>query len=99
MKAIFTAALLLASSAHATGKNDLEMASRTLQIEGINDARIVAIVDSSKPFVFTYCRKGSSALWRHEVMSTEAPDAPRPTGKIVRDQAVESVSEACKVTS
>lgn len=100
MKAIFMAALLLAAgSAHATGNADLEMASRALHLDGIKEARIVGIVEATKPFVFTYCRKDSSALWRHEVMSTHEPDALRPTQKIVRDQAVESVSDACKTAS
>lgn len=88
-----------AADVTATTSDELKMASGALQVDGITDARIVEVLEPNTPFVFTYCRNGSTALWRHEVMSTEAPDAPHAAQKIVRDQAVESDSKSCKVAS
>lgn len=85
----------------ATGQADTpsalsKLASKSLQADGITDGRIVEIVEAKSPFIFTYCRKGSSSLWRHEVMSLDAPDAPGAS-KVVYDRAVESISKICKV--
>ena len=71
------------------------LASKTLQLEGINGARIVEIVEANKPFIFTYCRKDSPSLWRHEVMSDGQPDAWNVL-RISKDQAVEADSVLCK---
>lgn len=73
-----------------------KLATKTLVADGITHTRIVEIVDSKQSFIFTYCRNGSESLWRHEVVSNDAPDAPAAT-KVVYDQAVESSSASCKV--
>ncbi|KZN20574.1 MULTISPECIES: hypothetical protein [Pseudomonas] len=73
-----------------------KLATKTLAVDGITDTRIVEIVDSKKAFIFTYCRVGSESLWRHEVISNDAPDSPTAT-KVAYDQAVESSSASCKV--
>ncbi|MHC8366476.1 hypothetical protein ACYZT9_11495 [Pseudomonas sp. ZT5P21] len=43
-------------------------ATETLQKLGINDA---CIITASNPAAFTYCREGSSTLWKYQVLDLE----------------------------
>lgn len=99
-------ALLSLATAAQAGQSDTasdlsKLASKTLQVDGITDARIVEIVETNppfSPFVFTYCRKGSPSLWRYEVISSDGPDS-RHGSRVAKSQAVESDSKSCKVAS
>lgn len=93
--ALFAAAL--AEADQKTEAENMALASRTLQVDGINGSKIVEILEAQSPFVFTYCRQGSSALWKHEVMSLDAPDKPAGATKVTKDMSVENNSEHCRV--
>lgn len=66
--------LLVSVAASATGiipVIDLDFtrsAAETLKKRGINDACIVA---ASNPKAFTYCREGSSTLWKYQALDLE----------------------------
>ncbi|WP_414919133.1 hypothetical protein [Pseudomonas sp. IT-P4] len=66
--------LLVSVAAFATGVNpvfDLDFtrsATETLKKLDINDACIVAI---SSPAAFTFCREGSSTLWKYQALDLE----------------------------
>jgi len=66
--------LLVAVAASATGVTsvfDLDFtrsATETLKKLDINDAFIIAV---SSPAAFTFCRKGSSTLWKYQVLDLE----------------------------
>ncbi|MHC8334274.1 hypothetical protein [Pseudomonas sp. LB3P25] len=66
--------LLVSFAAFATGTIpaiDLDFtrsAAETLKKRGINDACIVA---ASNPKTFTYCREGSSTLWKYQALDLE----------------------------
>lgn len=91
-----------ASAAHASqyekSSDLLGLASRTLQVDGITDAKIVEVVENQLPtgFVFSYCLKGSPSLWRYEVLSSDGPDSLKGT-RITKSQAVEADSKSCNV--
>lgn len=55
-------------------------AYKTLRDIGIHDARVV---DTHYPFDFTFCSKGSSSLWRYDVMPAAQLEAVRQ-GKIAK---------------
>ncbi|MDF9774135.1 hypothetical protein [Pseudomonas baetica] len=66
--------LVVAVAASATGVTsvfDLDFtrsATETLKKLDINDACIIAV---SSPAAFTFCRKGSSTLWKYQVLDLE----------------------------
>lgn len=66
--------LLVSAAASATGTIpvlDLDFtrsAAETLKKRGINDACIIA---ASNPKTFTYCREGSSTLWKYQALDLE----------------------------
>lgn len=66
--------LLVSLTASATGVIPVfdlgftRSATETLQKLGINDACIIA---APNPAVFTYCREGSSTLWKYQVLDLE----------------------------
>lgn len=66
--------LLVSVAASATGiipVLDLDFtrsAAETLKKRGINDACIIA---ASNPKTFTYCREGSSTLWKYQTLDLE----------------------------
>jgi hypothetical protein len=66
--------LLVSVAASATGiipVIDLDFtrsAAETLKKRGINDACIIA---ASNPKAFTYCREGSSTLWKYQALDLE----------------------------
>ncbi|MHC8358654.1 hypothetical protein ACYZTL_26440 [Pseudomonas sp. LB3P81] len=66
--------LLVSLAASATGViPDFDLgftrsATETLQKLGINDACIIA---APHPAAFTYCREGSSTLWKYQVLDLE----------------------------
>jgi hypothetical protein len=67
--------LLVAVAASATGITSVfdlgftRSATETLKKLDINDAFIIAV---SSPAAFTFCRKGSSTLWKYQVLDLEA---------------------------
>jgi hypothetical protein len=69
-----TASLLVSTATSATGiipVLDLDFtrpAAETLKKLGIDDACIVA---ASNPAAFTYCREGSSTLWKYQALDLE----------------------------
>ncbi|AWM93291.1 hypothetical protein DJ564_22160 [Pseudomonas sp. 31-12] len=69
-----TGSLLVSTATSATGVIpvlDLDFtrpAADTLKKIGINDACIVA---ASNPAAFTYCREGSSTLWKYQALDLE----------------------------
>ena len=72
---VFVAGNLLVSvAASATGiipVIDLDFtrsAAETLKKRGINDA---CIIGASNPKAFTYCREGSSTLWKYQALDLE----------------------------
>lgn len=100
LKMSFMVTLLFSAVAGATNQTDPTLdlsglASNTLKLDGIASTRIVEVVEAGKPFVFTYCRKDSSGLWRHEVMTDGQPDTWSVL-RITKDQAMESTNELCK---
>lgn len=94
---LFAAAL--AEADQNTAKDDLAMAERTLKVDNIHDGHVIEVVDTHNQFVFTYCRKGSSALSQHTVVSTDEPDATFATAKVTKDMVIEPDSAQCKVTN
>jgi hypothetical protein len=66
--------LLVSLTASATGiipvfeLDFTRSATETLQKMGINDACIIA---ASHPAEFTYCREGSSTLWKYQALDLE----------------------------
>ena len=66
--------LLVSVAASASGVTPLfdldftRSATQTLKEMGINDACIIAV---SSPAAFTYCREGSSTLWKYQVLDLE----------------------------
>ncbi|WP_317850762.1 hypothetical protein [Pseudomonas sp. A-B-19] len=67
--------LLVAVAASATGITSIfdlgftRSATETLKKLDINDAFIIAV---SSPAAFTFCRNGSSTLWKYQVLDLEA---------------------------
>ncbi|WP_032829542.1 hypothetical protein [Pseudomonas sp. GM74] len=66
--------LLVSVAASASGVTPLfdldftRSATQTLKEMGINDACIIAV---SSPAAFTYCREGSSTLWKYQALDLE----------------------------
>ncbi|WP_172435358.1 hypothetical protein [Pseudomonas sp. ACN8] len=62
---------VVASASGVTPLFDLDFtrsATQTLKEMGINDACIIAV---SSPAAFTYCREGSSTLWKYQALDLE----------------------------
>jgi hypothetical protein len=102
IKSALFAATLVSTGAHATESivttaELLNVASGALKVDGINKGRAVKIMESPTPFVFTYCQEGSTSLRRHEVISTEAPDAAVSSVRVTKDMEIEANSPACKI--
>lgn len=103
---LFSLILLSLASAAQAGQSDTAselstLASKTLQVDGITDARIVEVMKTNppfSPFVFTYCRKDSPSLWRYEVISSDRPDSLHGS-RVAKSQAVVIDSESCKAGS
>lgn len=89
-------AVAVAEADQKAQAESMALASRTLQVDGINGSKVVEILEAETPFVFTYCRPGSPALWKHEVISLDAPDKPIAATKVTKDMAVENDSEHCR---
>ncbi|MGF6110357.1 MULTISPECIES: hypothetical protein [Pseudomonas] len=96
--------LLFSLAASATGiipVFDLDFtrtATTTLQKLGINDA---CIISASNPDAFTYCREGSSTLWKYQVLDLEQQAAMqmgemRPSTGYHRITVVQLNSTACE---
>jgi hypothetical protein len=92
--ALFAAAL--AEADQNTARDDLAMAERTLKVDNIHDGHVVEVVGTQNEFVFTYCRKGSTALSQHTVVSTDEPDAKFASAKVVKDMVIDRDSEQCR---
>jgi hypothetical protein len=98
-----TGSLLVSTAVSATGiipVLDLDFtrpAVETLQKIGINDACIIA---ASNPAAFTYCREGSSTLWKYQALDLEQQASilkgqQRPSTDFGRITVVEVDSAAC----
>lgn len=108
IKSAFISTMLFSTAAVAAGlpisnvPDFSKWARKTLQTNGITDARIV---ETKYPFSFTYCQKDSLTLWRYDAMSTEQLDAIRdgktvkPLTEAQRTVAVENESGLCKTSS
>lgn len=98
-----TGSLLVSTAVSATGiipVLDLDFtrpAVETLKKIGINDACIIA---ASNPAAFTYCREGSSTLWKYQALDLEQQASilrgeQRPATDFGRITVVEVDSAAC----
>jgi hypothetical protein len=98
-----TGSLLVSTAVSATGiipVLDLDFtrpAVETLKKIGINDACIIA---ASNPAAFTYCREGSSTLWKYQALDLEQQASilkgeQRPSTDFGRITVVEVDSAAC----
>ncbi|MGL6243561.1 hypothetical protein [Pseudomonas sp.] len=99
-----TGSLLVSTAASANGVIpvlDLDFtrsAAETLKKLGIEDACIVA---ASHPAAFTYCREGSSTLWKYQALDLEQQAAilkgeKQPSTDYGRITVVEVDSTACE---
>lgn len=93
---VLSASAIAAESSDKTEK-DMITARNVLKVDGIENARVVEILDSKNPFIFTYCRKGSTSLWRYEVSGSEAPDVREIGARVNKYQVMAGESEACAV--
>ncbi|WP_090186126.1 hypothetical protein [Pseudomonas arsenicoxydans] len=98
-----TGSLLVSTAASATGivpVLDLDFtrpATETLKKLGINDA---CIITAPNPITFTYCREGSSTLWKYQALDLEQEAAilkgeKLPSADYGRITVVEADSAAC----
>ncbi|WP_053160953.1 hypothetical protein [Pseudomonas sp. P1.8] len=98
------AILLVSSAASATGVMpvfDLDFtrsADETLKKMGINDA---CIIGAKNPVSFTYCREGSSTLWKYQALDLEQlasiqNDAKRYSSTYQPISVIEIDSAACE---
>jgi hypothetical protein len=102
MKSLLIAALLFSTGAVAGNLPDDDtifktFASKVLQLDGIQDGKVVEILQPKTPFAFSYCRKGSDTLWRHEFVISNLKDEENTTKKVVPDRAIELSSKACTI--
>jgi len=98
-----TGSLLVSTAASATGivpVLDLDFtrpATETLKKLGIDDA---CIITAPNPITFTYCREGSSTLWKYQALDLEQQAAilkgeKMPSADYGRITVVEADSVAC----
>lgn len=98
-----TGSLLVSTAVSATGivpVLDLDFtrpATETLKKLGINDA---CIITAPTPITFTYCREGSSTLWKYQALDLEQEAAilkgeKLPSADYGRITVVEADSAAC----
>lgn len=96
--------LLVSVTATASGVTPLfdldftRSATQTLKEMGINDACIIAV---SSPAAFTYCREGSSTLWKYQALDLEQQAViqigqKRPSADYQRITVLEVDSIACE---
>jgi hypothetical protein len=99
-----TGSLLVSAAAFANGivpVLDLDFtrpATETLKKLGINDA---CIITAPNPITFTYCREGSSTLWKYQTLDLEQQAAilkgeKMPSADYGRITVVEADSAACQ---
>jgi hypothetical protein len=107
LKAAVIATMFASTAAGAVGlpskgPDFSKWAGQTLKDAGIQGARVV---ETHYPFNFTYCAKGSTSLWRYDVMSTEQLNALQQ-GKTVKPLTeaegrveIEPASGTCQAAS